>query len=100
MRVVFPLIMTAPPVDPAAWGGPSDVVPAASWSWPLDAGRPSCPAGTARPLVDTGDHGATGGMRSGIPVERCTRRIMATKVGVVGCGIMGSGIAEVSARAG
>src|SRR5687768_14466822 len=64
MSVVFPLIMRTPPVDPAAcaWAGRPVVVPAASWSWPVDGGRPSCPAGTRPvPAAAAGDDVPTAG---------------------------------------
>src|SRR3982750_3219248 len=99
MSVVFPLIMRAPPVDPLR-GSATDVDPEASWSWPVDGVQPSCPAGT--PADGRGPRGPMHRprLRSNPPGTATTRSNMTKRVGVVGGGIMGSGIAEVSARAG
>src|SRR4051795_5340127 len=104
MRVVFPLIMSAPPVDPRRGRtrsvrqqhrpSSSIVVPA---SRPRAAFLPS--GNAAEQALPAGDHARTG-TTDGRPGTATTRSNMTKRVGVVGGGIMGSGIAEVSARAG
>src|SRR4051794_15323119 len=104
MRVVFPLIMSAPPVErrrgrtrkirqqqrPSS----SIVVPA---SRPRAAFLLS--GNSADQAWPAGDHAPTGTTAARFGTAT-TRSNMTKRVGVVGGGIMGSGIAEVSARAG
>src|SRR3954467_8677594 len=104
MRVVFPLIMRLPPAgSPRGAAGypscPSSIVVRAG-----DGGRRSCPAGTTRKpgprgraCTDRQDQERHLGKR---PRRSIARRSMVKRIGVVGGGLMGAGIAEVAARAG
>src|SRR5687768_7954977 len=99
MRVVFPLIMRAPPVDPRTARVPKSFQQHRGpglWTpggLPAQRERGRGDGSHGRPCTDRQDRAPPGG-------SAITRRNMAKRVGVVGGGIMGSGIAEVSARAG